>query len=229
MKYRQTREILFSTLNTPTRDLVMSAQWPSKFALTHVLNIVDSFTGDRDASDYDCLIVNHEVEIVRDIRMMGITTPILNLVSENSASVRVTALQAGADDCMGPVFSVSELVARADALCRRTNGGNLRVQERDSALSVSDKTLEASLGGRRVILTQTEALILRMFLENQNRLISSNQLSRHVWGEGLETSNNLICVHLGNLRRKMNSIDWVNRIRTIRGRGYILAAEAEAD
>jgi DNA-binding response OmpR family regulator len=213
MKYRQTREILFSTLNTPTRDLVMSAQWPSNFALTHVLNIIDSFTGDRDASDYDCLIVNHEVEIVRDIRMMGITTPILNLVSENNASVRVTALQAGADDCMGPVFSVSELVARADALCRRTNGGNLRVQERDSALSVSDKTLEA--------------LILRLFLENQNRLISSNQLSRHVWGEGLETSNNLVCVHLGNLRRKMNSIDWVNRIRTIRGRGYILAAEAD--
>ena len=225
MKYSQTREILFSTLNVPTRDLVMGAQWPSQFVLTYVKNPVDSLAIDLDPSDYDCLIINHGVEALRDLRMMGIATPILSLISGKDASARITSLQAGADDCMGPVFSVSELVARVQALCRRTNGLDRREQARESTVSVSIKTQTASVGGKSVCLTQTESLILRLFLENQDRLLATGQVSRHVWGADFGASKNLICVHIANLRRKMDTLPWPYPIRTIRGGGYILSSK----
>jgi two-component system OmpR family response regulator len=157
--------------------------------------------------------------------MMGITTPILSLISENNASARIMALQAGADDCLGPVFSVSELVARVDVLCRRANGLGLKRQARESTVSLSFKTQRASVNGKSVLLTHTESLILRLFLENQDRLLSSDQVSSHVWGEEFGASNNLVCVHIANLRRKMDTLPWPNPIRTIRGRGYILEPE----
>jgi DNA-binding response OmpR family regulator len=81
------------------------------------------------------------------------------------------------------------------------------------------------MNGRSVSLTQTEALILRLFLENQNRLLSADQISSHVWGEETMATNNLVCVHIANLRRKMDTLPWLHPIRTIRGRGYILTPE----
>jgi DNA-binding response OmpR family regulator len=225
MKYRQMREVVLSTLSVATRDLVMTANWPTHISLAHVDNAIDRFTDDLDASDFDCLILDHEVENLRDLREMGITTPIISLVSENNAGARITALQAGADDCLGPVFSMSELIARVDALCRRSTGKNLVTPTLKSEVDLSLKTRIASVNGSRVSLTQTEALILRLFLENQDRLLSSDQVSTHVWGVDTEASNNLVCVHMANLRRKMDSLPWRNPIRTIRGRGYILSPE----
>lgn len=225
MKYHQMREVVLSTPSVATRNLVITANWPAHISLAHVDNVIDRFTDDLDASDFDCIIIDHEVENLRDLREMGIVTPILSLVSENNAGARITALQAGADDCMGPVFSISELIARVDALCRRSNGNNLVEPTLKSEVELSLKTRIASVNGSRVSLTQTEALILRLFLENQDRLLSSDQVSSHVWGANTEASKNLVCVHMANLRRKMGGLPWANPIRTIRGRGYILSPE----
>ena len=223
MEYTQTSEILFSTSSVPTREFVMGAQWPRHLTLTYVKDILDGFAHDLDPSDYDCMIVNSGVEVLDDIREMGIMTPIVSLIAGNNASARIAAFQAGADDCMGPVFAISELIARTESLCRRTNGLDLRKQVRDSHVSLSVKTQVATLNGKTVTLTLTESLILRLFLENQDRLLSAEQVGRHVWGEEFGVSNNLVCVHIANLRRKMSTLPWPQPIRTIRGRGYILS------
>ncbi len=223
MEYTQTSEILFGTSSVPTKQLVMSAQWPRHLTLTCVHSVVDSLGKDLDASDYDCLIVNDNVETVGLIREMGVTAPIVSLIAGTNASARIAAFHAGADDCLGPVFAISELIARTDALCRRTGGPNLRTQVRDSHVSLSVRTQVASLNGKTVTLTLTESLILRLFLENQNRLLSAAQVAMHVWGEEHEASNNLVCVHIANLRRKMATLPWPQPIRTIRGRGYMLS------
>ena len=222
MEYTQTSEILFSTSSVPTREFVMSARWPRHLTLTYVKDIVDCFAGDLDASDFDCLIVNSDVSIVDDIREMGVRTPIVSLIAGTNASARIEAFEAGADDCMGPVFAISELIVRTESLCRRRNEQDLRERVRDNHVAVSVKTQVATLNGRTVTLTLTESLILRLFLENQNRLLSAEQVGRHVWGEEFGASNNLVCVHLANLRRKMATLPWPNSIRTIRGRGYML-------
>ncbi len=225
MKYSQTSEILFSTSSIPTRDLVMNAKWPRHIAITHVEDIVDSLVSKCDASDYDCLIINANVSIVRDVRLMGITIPALCLISGDSAMARISAIQAGADDCLGPVFSVSELIVRVESLCRRSDRQNLNGQVRENVVSISAQAQTASVNGKSVSLTRTETQILRLFLENQNRLLSSEQVSRHVWGEDFDASNNLVCVHMANLRRKMDRLPWPHPIRTIRGGGYILSPD----
>ncbi|MBC8187538.1 MAG: response regulator transcription factor [Proteobacteria bacterium] len=223
MEYTQTSEILFGTSSVPTRELVMSAQWPRHLTLTCVKSVVDSLAKDFDASDYDCLIMNDQVESVSLIRGMGVTLPIVSLIQGTNASARIAAFQAGADDCLGPVFAISELIVRTEALCRRTSGQNLRTRVRDSHVSLSVQTQVATLNGKTVTLTMTESLILRLFLENQNRLLSASQVARHVWGEDNDASNNLVCVHIANLRRKMATLPWPQPIRTIRGRGYMLS------
>jgi DNA-binding response OmpR family regulator len=191
-----------------------------------VKSVIDSFARDLDASDYDCLIVQDDATTIGAIREMGITTPIVSLIPGTNASARIAALQAGADDCLGPVFAISELIVRTESLCRRTNGLDLRKQVRDSHVSLSVETQSATLNGKTVTLTLTESLILRLFLENQNRLLSAAQVGRHVWGEEFGASNNLVCVHIANLRRKMTSLPWPQPIRTIRGRGYMLSPPA---
>jgi DNA-binding response OmpR family regulator len=223
MKYHQTSKILVSISSVATEMLLKNAQWPTHSSLSYVKNIVESLTlGDRDASDYDCLIIKDDVTIVRDLRTMGITLPILSLIAGTSASARIEAIQFGADDCLGPVFSIKELIVRTESLCRRNGRHAPNQKVRENSLSVIANTQVAKLDGKSVALTATEVLILRFFLENQDRLISADQVGRHVWGEESGVSANLVCVHMANLRRKMRSLPWRNPIRTIRGGGYVL-------
>ncbi len=225
MKYFQSREILFSTSNIECKDLVMGARWPSHFNLTHVEDVSNTLFGDSDGSPPDCLIIDEDLPVVSDIRGMGISIPVLSLIVDPSVDGRIAALQAGADDCLGPVFSISELVVRIECLCRRCVQSQWTAPSLDNSLSLSTETQLATQEGKSVSLTPTETMILRLFLENQDRPLSADQVGRHVWGEDFGASKNLVCVHIANLRRKLDDLDWSAPIRTIRGRGYMLSSE----
>ena len=189
-------------------------------------NPFDAFFGDEEVS-FECLILGGDLDDIQELRTLGIRTPILAVLKDSVVQTRIDALDAGADDCLGPPFATAELVARARALCRRRNAVSDEWKLTSGDLSLCTETRTARRNGHSVRLTPTETEILRLFIQNQGRVLSADRIARTLWSDPADVSSNLISVHIRNLRRKVVSGLRSPSIQTLRGSGYIMA-EPEA-
>jgi two-component system OmpR family response regulator len=164
------------------------------------------------------------VEVGRRLRERGFKTAILFLTAKDGVADKVEALRAGGDDYVTKPFSLAEVVARVEAILRRTDS-----RQPAEILSYADVTLdedrhEVHRAGTRVELTATEYALLRYFLLNPRRVLSKGQILQNVWKYDFAGNSNVVETYVSYLRRKLDALG-PPLIRTIRQVGYMLDAD----
>jgi len=178
----------------------------------------DLITLDRMLPELDGLV------IVTTLRTMGVATPILMISALSDVDERVRGLRAGGDDYLTKPFATDEMAARVEVLLRRNNG----TREPETALRVADLELnlisrEASRNGQLLSLLPTEYKLLEFLMRNSGQILSRMMIFEEVWGYHFDPGTNLIDVHIGRLRKKIDPPGLEPLIRTVRGSGYVIA------
>ncbi|HYY03125.1 MAG TPA: response regulator transcription factor [Gaiellaceae bacterium] len=166
------------------------------------------------------------IEVGRRLCAQGFKSAVLFLTAKDSTENKVEALRAGGDDYVTKPFSLAEVVARVQAILRRTAG-----ELPGDVLRFADVTLdvgrhEVFRGATRVDLTATEFSLLRYFLLNPRRVLSKGQILQNVWRYDFGGNSNVVETYVSYLRRKLDSLG-PPLIRTVRQAGYMLEAEQE--
>ena len=180
---------------------------------------------DFDAVILDWMMPNMSgIEVVRQIRRMNDkrATPVIMLTARGEETDKIRGLDAGADDYVVKPFSPAELVSRVRALLRRSTpdmGAETLAYEDLEMDLVSHKI---NRGGRSVHLGPTEYRLLRVLMENPNRVYSREQLLDKAWGQNIYVEIRTVDVHVRRLRRAINIDGKPDLIRTVRGSGYAL-------
>lgn len=157
-------------------------------------------------------------ELTRSLRRTS-DLPILVLDPQDSASTRVAALEAGADDVLAAPLSVREVLGHAQVLLRRA-GRLVSPVRQVGDLIVDEDARTAIRAGQLLDLTRTEFDLLSLFARNPERVLPKRQLFSEVWGWG-DFDAHLVEVHLSSLRRKLET-HGPRLIETVRGDGYML-------
>jgi len=164
------------------------------------------------------------IEVGRRLRERGFKTAILFLTAKDAVENKVEALRVGGDDYVTKPFSLAEVVARVQAILRRT-GSELP----GDVLVFADVTLdeirhEVFRGETRVDLTATEFSLLRYFLLNPRRVLSKGQILQNVWKYDFGGNSNVVETYVSYLRKKLDALG-PPLIRTVRQAGYMLDTE----
>ena len=160
------------------------------------------------------------LEVTRRLRADGIRVPILFLTARDSVEDKVAGLTVGGDDYVTKPFSLAEIVARAHAILRRTQGEtNGDGQLRFGDVVLDQDTHEVWRASNAVRLTATEFNLLRFFLLNPRRVLSKSQILDHVWHYDFGGDPNVVETYVSYLRKKLDQ-HGPPLIRTIRLVGY---------
>jgi two-component system, OmpR family, response regulator MprA len=160
------------------------------------------------------------LEVCRRLRSRGDRTPILMLTARDLVDDRVAGLDAGADDYLVKPFALAELRARLRALLRRNAVSTERLSYDDLVLDLA--AARVTRGGREVILTRTEYLLLELFVRNPGRVLSHSQIFQAVWGYDFGLRSNNLWVYVSYLRSKLEAAGEPRILHTVRGLGYVL-------
>jgi two-component system OmpR family response regulator len=179
----------------------------------------DAITLDRMLPGLDGL------KLVSALREAGAETPVLMVSALSDVDDRVSGLRAGGDDYLVKPFAPSELVARLEALLRRhRRAGKVEVALRVRDLELDLVKHEARRGDRRIELLPMEFKLLEFMMRNAGQLLSRRMIFEAVWEYYFDPGTNLIDVHVGKLRRKIDIPGAAPLFKTERGLGYMLHA-----
>ncbi len=182
-------------------------------------------------TEYDAVILDIMMPgadgyaVLRSLREMGKTTPVLFLTAKDSIQDRVKGLDSGANDYLVKPFSLEELSARLRAMTRTSFG------KASNLLSVADLTLDCAShvvkrGDREIPLSAKEFALLEYLMQNEGVVLSREKIENHIWNFDFEGGTNVVDVYISYLRRKIDDAQSVKLIHTIRGSGYVLRKEA---
>ena len=164
------------------------------------------------------------IAVMRQLRDSGVVAPFLIISALGEVDDKVRGLRAGGDDYLVKPFSLLELLARLEALGRRSdtiaNETILRVG--DLAIDLISRT--ASRCGKEILLKPKEFQLLEYLVRNKDRIVSRGMLLQHVWDLHFDPSTNIIDVYVGRLRRKVDDQQAYPLIHTIRSVGYCVRA-----
>ena len=165
-------------------------------------------------------------DVCRDLRAMGVKTPVLMLTARGQVSDRVVGLKRGADDYLVKPFDMSELLARIEARLRR-DGASMNADPKArtavtlGAIHVDFRRAEVTKAGAPIELSGKELHLLRYFIEHQGATLSRTELLEAVWGYSTIPFTRTVDVHVANLRRKLeDDSSRPSMILTIHGLGY---------
>jgi two-component system OmpR family response regulator/two-component system copper resistance phosphate regulon response regulator CusR len=162
------------------------------------------------------------LEVLRTARASGVRTPVILLTARAGVPDKLEGFEAGADDYIVKPFAIDELLARIDAVHRRT--AHKPAMELDAGeLHLSLATKRLTFGDRTIELTPTEFSMLELLMRYKGQVVTRKMLCEHVWGFDWDGPTNVIEVHVNRLRGKLDKGRDESLIRTIRGRGYALA------
>ena len=164
-----------------------------------------------------------EQDVLRDLRHKGVLCPVILLTAMGSVDDRVEGLNSGADDYIVKPFDFAELLARIQAVVRRSSvrpapllkSGELTLDLTTRRVSVNDADVE---------LTPIEFSLLELLMRFAGQVVTRKMLCEHVWGFNWDGTTNVIEVHINRLRGKLDKGRDQSFITTVRGRGYALAA-----
>jgi two-component system, OmpR family, response regulator len=164
-------------------------------------------------------------EVCRRLRADGSRVPVLFLTARDATEDKVRGLTLGGDDYLVKPFSLEELVARVEAVLRRSgltkdDGQVLRCAD----LEMDDDAHRVTRAGEAVSLSPTEYNLLRYLLVNQGRVLSKAQILDHVWDYDFGGDGGVVETYIGYLRKKVDAVE-PRLIHTLRGVGYTLRLE----
>ena len=163
------------------------------------------------------------LDVLRQIREGGVRTPILLLTALGAVEDRVTGLNSGADDYIVKPFALPELMARLEAVCRRTvDRPPVVMTNGDIRLDLTTRRVQR--GEDEVDLTPTEFGILELLMRHAGQVVTRKMLCEHLWETDWEGTTNVIEVHINRIRKKFDREAGSSIIQTVRGRGYALRA-----
>jgi two-component system OmpR family response regulator len=176
---------------------------------------------------FDLLIVDRMLPgldgltLVERVRAQGIRTPVLMLSALSAVDERVRGLKAGGDDYLGKPFAFAELAARVEALLRRPT------DSRETVLRLGKLHLDlidrvATRNGRSLDLLPREFKLLEYLVRRAGQVVTRDMLLEDVWRYRNLPQTNLVDVHIGRLRRKLDPPDETPMIYSVRGAGFIL-------
>ncbi|HLY19264.1 MAG TPA: response regulator transcription factor [Bryobacteraceae bacterium] len=199
----------------------------------HVETALDGRTGLEMASGgaFDLIILDimlpgkNGMDVCRDLRQLGISTPILMLTARTQTVDKIVGLKIGADDYMTKPFEMLELLARVEALLRRAPAfGAAGDVFQFGPIRVDLRRTQVVRHGKPVTLSAKEFQLLRYLVEHRGATVSRETLLSEVWGYGMVTSSRTVDVHVAWLRQKLEEDprqpQW---ILTVHGLGYRLA------
>jgi two-component system, OmpR family, response regulator len=182
-------------------------------------------TGDYVVMTIDRMLPGLDgISIIRRLREGGIATPALIISALGEVDDRVRGLRAGGDDYLVKPFAFAELLARVDALARRS-----ATVVKETVLRVGDLTLDlvtrtVSRGGRDIELLPREFQVLEYLVRNEGHVVPRAMLLQHVWDLHFDPTTNIIDVYVGRVRRKIDSGQAYPLIHTVRGVGFCVRA-----
>jgi two-component system, OmpR family, response regulator len=163
------------------------------------------------------------LDMLARMRRQGVRTPVIVLTALGSVEDRVAGLRAGADDYVVKPFALVELLARLEAVCRRTlTRPPALLQVGDLALDLT--TRKVTRGDVEIPCTPTEFSVLEMLMRHAGQVVTRRMLCEHLWEADWEGTTNVIEVHITRLRGKLQKYLQDPLIQTVRGRGYAIRA-----
>ena len=163
------------------------------------------------------------IQFGRRLREQGFKTAVLFLTAKDATENKVEALRAGGDDYVTKPFSLAEIVARIQAILRRTSGVLPGDVLRFADLVLDERRHEVFRGDTPVPLTATEFSLLRFFMLNPRRVLSKGQILQNVWRYDFGGNSNVVETYVSYLRRKLHAAG-PPLIKTVRQAGYMLEA-----
>ncbi|MEX2641160.1 MAG: response regulator transcription factor [Balneolales bacterium] len=186
---------------------------------------------------YDCIILDLNlpdkdgIEVCRNIRANEVKTPILILSAHKTTDSKVAGLNTGADDYLTKPFENEELLARIEAVTRRTRdqvkGLNEYLQFGELKVDLIERIF--TVNGERIWLTNNEFNLVAYFLKNPERVIGIDELTKNVWEMNFDSHTNFMNVYISYLRKKINEVTSKKYIRTVRKKGFILTTEGNSN
>jgi two-component system, OmpR family, response regulator len=223
------RRILVIEDDPETGEQLAESLATSGYEVDLAVNGDDGFdrgrTGDYVVMTIDRMLPGLDgISIIRRLREGGIATPALIISALGEVDDRVRGLRAGGDDYLVKPFAFAELLARVDALARRS-----ATVVKETVLRVGDLTLDlvtrtVSRGGRDIELLPREFQVLEYLVRNEGHVVPRAMLLQHVWDLHFDPTTNIIDVYVGRVRRKIDSGQAYPLIHTIRGVGFCVRA-----
>ncbi len=213
-----------------TADEIRAELGDRGFAVDWAANGIEGLdkarSGDAEAMIIDRLLPGMDgLTIIEALRHEGMRTPVLVLSALGAVDDRVRGLRAGGDDYLTKPFATVELIARIEALLRRP------AESRDTVLRVGPLELDliertAKRGDRKIDLLPREFRLLEYMMRRKEQMLTRAMLLEEVWNYKFVPQTNLVDVHMGRLRRKVDEPNEAPMIHNMRGVGFILRAPA---
>jgi two-component system OmpR family response regulator len=209
------------------RDLLASGLRFAGFSVLAVGNGNDAVTaaekGKPDLILLDVMLPDMSgFSVTKKLRSMNILAPVLFLTARDEVEDKITGLTVGGDDYMTKPFSLDEIIARINAILRRTKQGSIeksvievgevRIDEDAHDVFVNDEAIE---------LSPTEYKLLRYLMENANRVLSKSQILDHVWEYDFNGEMGIVESYISYLRKKLDPLTTEPVLLTKRGHGYM--------
>jgi two-component system, OmpR family, response regulator len=225
------RKILLVEDDRETADYLVRGLTEESHNVEHAADGRDGLFRASDGS-FDLIILDRMVPgldglgLLKALRAAGVTTPVLILSALASVGDRIEGLESGSDDYLVKPFSFGELLARVNALLRRSEG---RPAAADLRISVGDIEIDplarsVRRAGRRIDLKPREYSLLEYLARNEGRVVTRTMLLEQVWDYHFDPGTNVIDVHVSRLRRKLEEGFDRPILHTVRGAGYRLGA-----
>lgn len=180
-------------------------------------------SGTFDVATVDLMLPKLDgVSLIRRLRREGNALPVIVVSAKGTVDERIAGLNAGGDDYMAKPFSISELIARAQALLRRASGnvGGSSLRAGDIVLDIVSRRV--TRGGRRIDLQPLEMQLLEYLMINRGRVVSKTTIMERVWDYDFDPHTNVVESRICHLREKLGTkADGKPIIRTVRGFGYV--------
>ncbi len=176
---------------------------------------------------YDIIILDlmmprmNGYEMLQELRKKKIITPVLILTAKDGLDDKLKGFRMGADDYIVKPFNKDELIARMEAILRRTTGnyGENKLQFNDLVLDFNSR--KVFVNDTEIILQGKQFDVLEYLINSKNTIVTKDQIFDKIWGFDSETSTNVIEVYTSGLRKELKKVGYDKHLRTIRGVGYI--------
>ena len=220
-------KILIIEDDAKTADFIEKGFQEAGFQTCHCVNgeegLSRAMSEPFDAAVVDIMLPKLDgFSVIEKIREAEISLPIIVLSARDSVESKSAGLEKGGDDYLAKPFSLSELIARVNALLRRANAAAPPTVLEFEDLRVDLLTRKVTRGGEKIDLPPLEYLLLEYLMRNRGHVVSRTTIMKHVWEYHFDTQTNIVESRVCRLRDKIDKPFQRKLIHTVRGFGYVL-------